>query len=357
MIRKAELHNSLAGTKRQSRLNDKTSLYSTGKERFRFGGATDIIMKKVKTIFQKNSVILLTATLCCVLWGSAYPCIKIGYELFSIRPEDTFGKFLFAGFRFTLAGVLVIAFASLIRKRLVVPKKGHWGGIILLGLVQTTLQYLFFYIGLSHTTGVKGAILNAFGTFIAVILAHFCYKNDRMNWAKGIGCAVGLAGVVLVNLNGAGAESGGFSFLGEGFMLLSACVFAVSFIISKVVSAQEDAMVVTGYNLFLGGLVLILLGILGGASFSDITPKAVGLLLYMALLSSVAFTLWTTLLKHNRVGKISVYNFLVPVFGTILSALFLGESIWSWQNILALVLVCAGIYIVNRKKEEPGQAE
>ena len=80
-------------------------------------------------------------------------------------------------------------------------------------------------------------------------------------------------------------------------------------------------------------------------------------MLYMALLSSVAFTLWTTLLKHNRVGKISVYNFLVPVFGTILSALFLGESIWSWQNILALVLVCAGIYIVNRKKEEPGQAE
>lgn len=307
-------------------------------------------MEKGASLFQKNAVILLTATLCCLLWGSAYPCIKIGYELFAIQEADIFGKLLFAGCRFALAGLLVILPASIQKRKLVYPAKGHWGGILLLGLVQTALQYFFFYIGMAHTTGVKGAILNAFGTFIAVILAHFFYRNDRMTWAKGIGCAVGLGGVILVNLNSASELGGGFSFLGEGFMLLAACAFAVSFLISKAVSAQEDAAVVTGYNLLSGGLVLVAAGLLGGASFGQVSWQAVLLLLYMALLSAAAFTLWTTLLKYNPVGKISVYNFLVPVFGVVLSAAFLGEAFWSWQNLVALCLVCAGIYIVNQRR-------
>ncbi len=74
------------------------------------------------------------------------------------------------------------------------------------------------------------------------------------------------------------------------------------------------------------------------------------LLLYLSLLSSVAFTIWTILLKHNNVGKISIYNFLTPVFGVFLSAIFLKESIWHWKNLLALVFVCVGIYIVNKPK-------
>ena len=307
-------------------------------------------MEKTASLFQKNWVILLTATLCCLLWGSAYPCIKIGYELFAIAETDIFGKLLFAGCRFALAGALVLLPVSVRQKRLVRPARGHWGGVLLLGLLQTALQYFFFYIGMAHTTGVKGAILNAFGTFIAVILAHFFYQNDRMTWAKGIGCAVGLGGVILVNLAGGGGLDGGFSLLGEGFMLLAASAFAVSFLVSKAVSAQEEAAVVTGYNLLFGGVVLIAAGLLGGASFARVSWQGLLLLLYMALLSAVAFTLWTTLLKYNPVGKISVYNFLVPVFGVILSALFLGEAFWSWQNLVALCLVCAGIYIVNQRK-------
>lgn len=308
-------------------------------------------MERTASFFQKNTVILLCATLCCVLWGSAYPCVKIGYELFSITEADTFGKILFAGYRFALAGVIVIFFASIFQKKLILPKRKNWGGIVLLSVFQTSLQYMFFYIGMSYTSGVKGAILNSFGTFIAVILAHFFYRNDRLNWSKGIGCIIGMAGVVLVNLNGVSDLQGGFRFLGEGFVILAAASFAVSFLISKKVSAGEDSAAVTGYNLAIGGLILVLIGKAGGASFSDLNMKAVLLLLYMAVLSSAAFSLWTILLKYNRMGKISVYNFLVPVFGALLSAVFLGEEIFSVKSISALVLVCAGIYIVNCQKE------
>jgi drug/metabolite transporter (DMT)-like permease len=69
----------------------------------------------------------------------------------------------------------------------------------------------------------------------------------------------------------------------------------------------------------------------------------------MALLSSVAFALWSLLLKHHRVSLVSAYTFLIPVFGALLSALFLQESILEWKNALALLLVCYGIWLVTQE--------
>jgi drug/metabolite transporter (DMT)-like permease len=66
--------------------------------------------------------------------------------------------------------------------------------------------------------------------------------------------------------------------------------------------------------------------------------------------SSIAYTLWSVLLKYNRVGMVSVFNFLVPIFGAILSAIFLGETFLEWKNFVALALVCSGICLVTRSK-------
>lgn len=303
-----------------------------------------------KDIFQKNSVILSLALLCTLLWGSAYPSIKIGYSLFSISENDIFGKLLFAGNRFALAGILVILLTWIIQKKLPLPKRQALGPIALLGFIQTTLEYLFFYIGLSHTTGVKGSILNATATFIAVILAHFVYSDDKLNTQKVLGCIIGFMGIVIINLGG---EFGsGFSFTGEGFIILAAASFAIGSLISKEAAKREDSMIVTGWQLLFGGILLILIGVLGGAKFSISSTEAMLLLFYLAILSSVAFTLWTMLLKHNNVGKVSIYNFLTPIFGVFLSAIFLKESIWHLKNLLALILVCIGIYIVNRPTTE-----
>ncbi|WP_346890406.1 DMT family transporter [Clostridium sp. UBA1056] len=303
-----------------------------------------------KDIFQKNSVILSLALLCTLLWGSAYPSIKIGYSLFSIGENDIFGKLLFAGNRFALAGILVILLTWIIQKKFPLPKRQALGPIALLGFIQTTLEYLFFYIGLSHTTGVKGSILNATATFIAVILAHFVYSDDKLNTQKVLGCIIGFMGIVIINLGG---EFGsGFSFTGEGFIILAAASFAIGSLISKEAAKREDSMIVTGWQLLFGGILLVIIGVLGGAKFSIPSTEAMLLLFYLAILSSVAFTLWTMLLKHNNVGKVSIYNFLTPIFGVFLSAIFLKESIWHWKNLLALVLVCIGIYIVNRPTAE-----
>ena len=117
-------------------------------------------------------------------------------------------------------------------------------------------------------------------------------------------------------------------------------------------------MVMTGWQLVIGGVLLTGGGMAFGGRMGDVGPMAGSLLLYMALLSSVAFAVWSQLLKHNPVGMIAAFNFLVPVFGVGLSAVFLGESFLRWSNLAALVLVCAGIWLVTRDgKAQPAAAQ
>ena len=311
-------------------------------------------MEKRTNKWNQTGRILLLAVICTVLWGSAFPSIKLGYEWFEIAPQDIPAKILFAGYRFFLAGIFTILAGIVSSKKWFCPTRQNIGVISLLGLVQTGLQYLLFYIGLSNTTGVKGAILSATGAFIAVILAHFFYRDDRLTVRKILGCLAGFGGVVLLNASG-GELLGGFSFFGEGFMMLSAASFAVGSLISKRAAQTGDPVTITGYQLLIGGGALILAGILSGGRLTAMSVKGIALLGYLALLSAVAFVLWTLLLKYNPVGKISVYNFLTPIFGALLSAVILGEELWNLKNLGALLLVCGGIVIVNFPRRNEGK--
>ena len=292
-------------------------------------------------------MVVLLACVACLLWGSAYPAIKTGYAMFSIDANDISTKMVFAGYRFVLAGLLLLALAAVTQRPLRLRGWTQVRQIATLGLAQTTLQYIFFYIGLAYTTGVKGSIMNATGTFFSVLLAHFIYKNDRLSWNKALGCVVGFAGVMVVNFNHDLLDFH-FTLLGEGFVVIAAFILSAGAIYGKKISQDMDSVVLTGYQLTVGGLVLTAGGFAFGGTLTGFTLQSSALLLYLVLLSSVAFALWTILLKYNRVGEVTVFNFLIPVFGAILSAIFLGESILELKYMVALVLVCTGIYLVTK---------
>lgn len=308
-------------------------------------------MDKDKFNTNRRNIIIL-ATICCILWGSAYPAIKCGYEMFNIESHDIASKLIFAGYRFTLAGIFVLIVEIFSKKNIFDFSLGQVGQITLLGFTQTTLQYIFFYVGLSYTTGVSGSIVNGTGTFFSILLAHFIYKNDKLNMNKIIGCIIGFFGVVIVNLKGGSLSESSFTFMGEGFIMIAAFILSASSIYGKKITQNQDASTVTGYQLFIGGIILTVLGFIFGGQLHGFTIKSSVLLIYMGLLSSVAFVIWTQLLKYNKVGIISVFNFLVPIFGSILSAIFLGENIFDIRILIALVLVCSGIFLVYRTKEE-----
>lgn len=306
-------------------------------------------MNREKFYTNRRNIVLLAA-LCCFLWGSAYPAIKGGYELFNISGEDIPSKLIFAGYRFALAGIIVLLVQIISKKNIFVLNKKEIVQVTLLGIFQTTLQYIFFYIGLAYTTGIRSSIINGTGAFFSILLAHFIYKNDRLNVNKIVGCIVGFIGVIIVNLNGQDFFASSFSIQGEGFVMLAALILSASSIYGKKITQNQDASIITGYQLFIGGLILLLLGYISGGCLSGFTLKSTSLLIYMALLSSVAFAVWTQLLKYNKVGIISIFNFLVPVFGSLLSAIFLGENIFDIKILISLIFVCLGIYMVYKIK-------
>lgn len=303
-----------------------------------------------RRLFTDKFFVVLAAGICTLLWGSAYPAIKIGYEVFRIAPDDVPSKLIFAGYRFVIAGLMVLIAAWFMHRTLRISSVKEFSNILLLGIFQTTIQYAFFYIGLAHTTGVNGSIMNATGAFFSVIFAHFIYKNDRLNGSKIVGCLVGFIGVMIVNFSH-DLMHFNFNLYGDGFVVIAAMLLSGASIYGKKLSESMNAILLTGYQLLFGGILLTSLGYIMGGTLSNFSFNADMLLLYMGFLSAAAFALWTILLKYNNVGKISVYNFLIPVFGAVLSAIFLGESILQWKNVAALLMVCMGIYIVNRVKE------
>lgn len=300
--------------------------------------------------FATTPGVIVGALAACFLWGSAFPCIKIGYGLFGIEQGDTASQLVFAGTRFFFSGVLVVVAMSVVQKKPLIPKRSSVRHILILSLFQTTMQYLFFYPGLSKAAGVSASIMESSATFLAILLGALVFRQERLTARKVIGCAVGFAGVILVNLGGSGGL--GFSLTGEGFIFLSALAGAISTCLIRIFSAGDDPVMLSGWQFVVGGLTLLAAGLAMGGSLHPSGPASIALLAYMAFLSACAYSLWSMLLQKNPISKVAIFGFTNPVFGVVLSAVLLGEA--QFMNpvryVVALVLVSAGIIIVNRPK-------
>ena len=308
-------------------------------------------MKTKESILRKQGMVVLMAVLCCLLWGSAFPCIKLGYQLFDIPSGDSSSQILFAGIRFTLAGILVILAGSVLQGKFLKPSGKAIPKVLKLCMFQTVLQYIFFYIGLAHITGVKGSIVNAVNVFFTILVSCLMFRLEKLDKQKILGCIIGFAGVVIVNLGGEFDMS--FTMLGDGFLMISAFAYALSSVLIKIYGKDENPVMLSGYQFVAGGFIMILAGLIMGGRLNIVTIKGILLLLYMAFISAGAYTLWSLLLKHNPVSKVAVFGFCTPIFGVILSAIILGESTsFQPKTLAALLFVCIGIIIVNYKKKE-----
>lgn len=300
-----------------------------------------------KKIFENKASKIAIAVLCCVLWGSAFPVLKISYKELSITSIDKPELLALGGLRFFIAAILLVVFTKFVIKQSLNIGKKNIMKLVALGFFQTAFYYYLFYNGVANTTGTKGAIIGTLETFFTVILAHFVYTNDRIDLNKSIGIVTGFIGIVIANF---GKEFGAsVSFLGEGLLALSCLMGAISSIMVKEFAKSIHPFVITSYQMLFGALMMMGVGYGQGASLSFNVISG-SLLIYSALLSSVAFSLWFTLLKYNNAGEISLYRFLIPISGAILSAIFVGES-FTIYTFLALILVVSGIIAVNVRKK------
>lgn len=294
----------------------------------------------MQKLLQKKWAAMPAAVLCTVLWGSAYPIIKYTYA--SLQLTAAADKLLFAGVRFVLAGLMVFTAAWIKDRRPPTLPRAKIGGVILYGVLQTGLMYIFNYIGVANTTATKTSVLTAASAFFAVLFAPLFFKGERLTALKLIGAAVGMAGVLVVNTE----ALGGFSVTGEGLVLLSTLLNTAGSFVGKRVSKGIVAAS-TAYQLMIGGALILLTAAPMGGRY-PVSVQSLWPVVYLAFVSAAAFALWTALLVLHEAGRILIFNLMIPITGAVWSFLILGErQIFEPLFLLSVLLTAAGVILVN----------
>ena len=310
-------------------------------------------MKLKEGFFKNPIVVVITALLCTALWGSATPFINLGYD-FCLEPlgnrKDVPSIMLFAGVRFILAGLLTIAIYSIARRKLLYPKRKNLLKVGSVSMFQTVLQYVFFYVGLANTSAVKGTIASGTSVFFSILVASLIFKQEKLSLKKILACIIGFFGIIAVNLSGLSFDMN----FGDASVLISAAAAGIAAVLTKRFSSDEDPVVISGYQFFMGGILMSIIGFVFGGRITLGAVEGILVLLYLGMLSAVAYSLWGVLLKYNSVSKVTIFSFMTPVFGVILSKIMLTDSgnVPIINLIFALLLVCIGIFMLNYQKEK-----
>lgn len=301
----------------------------------------------LKNLIEKKYVAFPLAVLCTFMWGMAIPLLKLGYKAMGIVTSDgNIGtQLLYAGVRFILSGIMVYIILSVSQRKFTIPQKSNLLPYLSLGLVQTFGQYIFYYIGIGNTSGTNTSLLTSCTSFFTVLIAPIFFKSDKLTPSKIAGCIIGFVGIVTVT---GGVQLNMANLLGDGLILISTMCSASGNIISKKISHGKSPMEITAFQLMAGGVLLTIIGIIFGGTLEFKNIESIIYLVTLASLSAVAFTIWSALLKYHPASRISVFNLLIPVFGTVLSGFLLGDNIFRIEILLSLIFIVSGIALVNK---------
>ena len=301
----------------------------------------------------KKRTTIILALLCCVLWAIVFPILKLLY--LELDMVDNNAKLTLAGMRFFASGILVLIYYFILYKR---PPKIHslklFRHISILGIVQTTLLYAFFFVGTSNTTGIKSSVLSQSSIFFVVILAHFLLSNEKINFRKSLALFLGIAGMLIININILSGSSQWLSFKmsGEGYLLLSGLFSGIGTIIAKKMGKKANAVFLNGWQMTIGGGLLLIVGIFTYGELI-VFPSFYSLALFISLIliSAIAFTLWYQILKHVKASEVTIFKFMIPIIGSLSSALVIPGETMSIFIFIGLILVSIGIYYCNKAED------
>lgn len=309
----------------------------------------------MKSTLQKPVLRTVLALTACILWGSAIPCIKLGYDLFHMIQSPVGDRLIFAGLRFMMAGCLILLIFRIMTRTAVHPAKHNIPKILLLSGVQTVLQYVFYYIGLANAKGTTSAVITGSAILFSTCFAAIFFKEERLTKQKVIGCLIGFGGILIASAD-AGKRQVSFAANGELMLLLTSVSFGLSTVISKWATTDEAPFRVSGWQLLIGGTILCLIGALAGGTAPRSDWRGWMMMGYLVLISTAAYILWTALLDVNPVTSIVIFYAVEPIVGVFLSAILLKEPLSLGRNMLGLVCVVLAIIFVNRPERNHAEA-
>lgn len=288
---------------------------------------------------------MVLSLLVMALWGSLFPMVKIGYNVFNIVPTSTPDILMFAALRFTVCGALLCIWSMAKRAKLEKPIGKNVLYIFIMGFFAIVLHYSFTYIGLAYTDSSKTALLKQLGALIYVCFAFLVIKDEKFRVSKIVGAVIGFGGIVAIN-TGSGKVS--FSF-GDFLIILASFSLVISSILTRITAQKNSPLWVTGISQLGGGLVLLIVALIMHARLPVFTIKSTLVFTYICVASIGGYTLWAYLTRTVSLSKLFIIKFAEPLFACMFGAMWLGENIFKIQYLLAFVLISLGIVIGNKE--------
>jgi len=285
------------------------------------------------------------AIIACLLWSTAFVGIKIGLQYTS--------PLQFAGIRFFISGLIILPFIPSLRNKIIIALP-HYRKIILIGLVQTFLQYALFYTGMNYVPGAVGSLVIGSGPLFVLVVAHFLMPGDLINRQKVVGILLGLAGVAVITLGRKSiSATDGLLLLGVLILLLNNVLAGFGNVLVARSAQKIPPLVLSSFSMIIGGFILYFVGIsVEGISYGPFPLPYYLSLAWLSFLSAAAISIWYTLLKTPgvKVSELNMWKFIIPVFGAALSWMILPGESPDISSVIGMILVAVALVSVNWQK-------
>ncbi len=252
----------------------------------------------------------------------------------------------FAALRALLGGA-ALAIVALWQRRPLPASLNSWGRIATLGLVNVSLGFAAMFAGVAGlATGVAAVLANA--QPLLILLPAWWLFGERITARAGVALGVGFTGLLVVSVPGGGGSGALLSLVAA-----AAAVTAGTLMVRSL--GDLDVVVLSAAHFLIGGLVL------AGVAFAvegpptiDWTPRFVIVLAFLGLVATAATTLaWFVEAQRSRLSSLTVWMFLIPVFGLLIGIVVLGERPTAWTG-AGIALVLVGMWVALTKQPVPG---
>ena len=276
-------------------------------------------------------------TILALIWASAFFNIKIA--------TYSYGPVTIAFLRVFFGAIPVLLLCYFKRIRIEAFSK-DWYWFEMIGFINLVAPFFLIAYGVKSVQSNLAAILMSTTPLSSTVLAHFYTKNEKFNFIKTIGILIGFSGIVFLFSDNLLIDEN--NFISALLILLGSTCYVIGGVLTLKISKKKNENV-TGSILIWATIILIPLVCFIEQPW-ELTPRLDSTIsvIYLGLFSTgIAWLLRFRILVNNGLIFQSQVSYLIPIFGTILSYIFLKELI-TFKVLISLVAVCVGIYFVRK---------
>lgn len=279
--------------------------------------------------------ILIVAVLSAI-YATCYAAVKAGLPF---APPLWFG-----GLRALIAGLVLFGLMIILRQQLV-PARREWPLLLTLALTGTTLAFGAMFLSPGRTGVGIASLLGNLQPLLVIGLAGL-FLREPLTRGKVAALALGLTGVALITVPALTGPNA-FGISGAVLALVASVSLAVGMVLVKRMGTPPNLLILTAWQSTLGSLPLLAVSaVVERDAAVTWNLVFVSLLLFLALVgTSFPTVVWYWLLEHGDVGRLTLFLFLVPVFGLGVGAFLFDETL-GLLSIIGVVLTVSGIAVV-----------